>query len=80
MNYNEEERCPKCGNEDYVKNGYNRGRQRYRCRNCGCNYTKSEKPGYPLSIKRKAIQYYLEGIGFRQIERVLVVSHVSVIY
>jgi len=73
-------RCPKCGKEDCVKNGYRRGKQRYRCRGCGCNYTKSEKQGYPLSIKRKAIQYYLEGMGFRQIERVLVVSHVSVIY
>ena len=73
-------RYPKCGKEDCVKNGFDKRRQRYKCKNCGCTYTKSEKQGYPLSIKMKAIQYYLNGMGFRRIERLLVVSHVSVIY
>ena len=35
--------------------------------------------GYSEHIKRKAIQLYLEGNGFRRIERILKVSHVSVI-
>ena len=30
-------------------------------------------------MKQKAIKYYLEGNGFRRIERLLHVSHVSVI-
>ena len=30
-------------------------------------------------FKKEAIGYYLEGIGFRRIERLLGVSHVSVI-
>ena len=48
------------------------------CKNCGCNYTVGQR-GYPEHIKRKAIQLYLEGHGFRRIERILKVSHVSVI-
>ena len=61
-----------------IKNGYHRGKQRYLCKNCGCNYTGSKR-GYPEEVKRKAIKYYLEGLGFRQIERPKHVSHVSVI-
>jgi len=34
-----EKRCPKCGRTEKVKNGFNRGKQRYKCKNCGCNYT-----------------------------------------
>ena len=48
------------------------------CKNCGCNYTVGQR-GYLEHIKRKAIQLYLEGNGFRRIERILKVSHVSVI-
>ena len=46
--------------------------------NCGCDYTVGQR-GYPEPIKRKAIQLYLEGNGFRRIERILKDSHVSVI-
>ena len=38
-----------------------------------------DKNGYPEEVKREAIRYYLEEIGFRRIERMLHVSHVSVI-
>ena len=71
-------KCPKCGRKEKVKNGFNRGKQRYKCKNCGCNYT-GTKHGYSNEIKQEAIRYYLEGMGFRRIERLLHVSHVSVI-
>ena len=74
-----EKRCPKCGRDEKVKNGFNRGKQRYLCKNCGCNYT-GTKNGYLDSVKQEAMKYYyMEGIGFRRIERLLHVSHVSVI-
>ena len=74
----EEKKCPKCGRTEKVKNGFNRGKQRYLCKNCGCNYT-GTKNGYPDSVKQEAIKYYMEGIGFRRIERLMHISHVSVI-
>ena len=43
---------------------------------CGCHYTVGQR-GYPEHIRRKAIQLYLEGNGFRRIKRILKVSHVS---
>lgn len=55
------------------------GKQRYKCKRCGCNFTKSERRG--VSLKKKALAYvlYLEGLGFRSIGRVLGVSNVSVL-
>ena len=43
-----EKRCPKCVREEKIKNGFNRGKQRYLCKNCGCNYT-----GTDLNPKEK---------------------------
>ena len=73
-------RCPKCKGEEKTKNGFKNGVQRYKCKPCGCNYTKSTPRGYPIEVKREALRYYLEGIGFRKIERLLGISHTAVIY
>ncbi len=54
-------------------------RQRYKCSDCGYNYTVELKStAFSASVKRQALQLYLEGLGFRSIGRVLGVSHVSV--
>ena len=52
-------KCPKCGSIRKVKNGLNRGKQRYLCKDCAFNYT-GTKNGYPDSVKCKSIWYYLE--------------------
>ena len=72
-------KCPKCESEEKVKNGFKNSVQRYKCKRCGYNYTKSKPYGYSIEVKRKALKYYLEGIGFRRIERLLGMSHVTVI-
>jgi transposase-like protein len=71
--------CPKCQSEDYVKSGVVKERQRYRCKQCGYFFTvmkqgKSIDPYYVV----KALQLYIEGVTLREIERILGVSHVSV--
>ena len=57
----EEKKCPKCGKREKVKNGFMKGKQRYKCKCCGCNYIGS-KNGYPDHIKQKDIKYYLEAM------------------
>ncbi len=71
--------CPKCSSEKSVKNGVVKGRQRFRCKACGYNFT-VDKMGKSISVYYviKALQLYVEGVGFREIERLLGVSHVSV--
>jgi hypothetical protein len=71
--------CPKCKAEDIAKSGVVKGRQRYHCKSCGYHFTvlkegKSIDPYYVI----KALQLYIEGISLREIERILGISHVSV--
>ena len=71
--------CPRCKSSTHHKNGLVGGRQRYKCHDCGYNFSVELKStASSLSVKRQALQLYLEGLGFRSIGRVLGVSHVSV--
>ncbi len=71
--------CPRCKHENIVKSGTAKGKQRYKCKECGYFFSvlkegKSIDPYYVI----KALQLYIEGLTFREIERILGVSHVSV--
>ncbi|WP_157196663.1 IS1 family transposase [Methanococcoides burtonii] len=71
--------CPRCKSFNHKKNGKIDGRQRYKCHDCEYNYSVELKStASPMSVKRQALQLYLEGLGFRSIGRFLGVSHVSV--
>lgn len=72
--------CPSCSSEENVKSGVVNGRQRYRCKGCGYHFTVSKKgKGIDDYYVNKALQLYLEGLSYREIERILGVSHVTVI-
>jgi transposase-like protein len=48
------------------------GRQRYKCHDCGYNYSVELKStAFPESVKRQALQLFFEGMGFRSIDRYL---------
>ena len=71
--------CPRCNSSNHNKNGIVGWRQRYKCSDCGYNYTVELKStAFSASVKKQALQLYLEGLGFRSIGRFLGVSHVSV--
>ncbi len=72
-------KCPKCDCPETVKNGIIKNRQRFRCKKCDYNFT-VDKLGKGISSYYviKALQLYIEGVSFREIERLLGVSHVSV--
>jgi transposase-like protein len=72
--------CPRCKSPERVKNGKVNNLQRYKCKNCGFNFTVSIKSTIRDSrLKRFALTLYLEGLGFHTIGRILGVSHVAVI-
>ena len=55
-----------------------KGDQRYKCKSCKYRSILKQSPYRScISIKRKALQLYLEGLGFRSIGRILGFSHVS---
>ena len=70
--------CPRCQSAKAVKNGTLNGKQRYKCKTCGCNYTQSKSRKIPLPTKIEALKLYLEGVGFRAIERLTGVCHTTV--
>lgn len=71
--------CPKCKSENINKSGFVKGRQRFMCKDC--NYFFSVmKDGKNIDnyYVIKALQLYIEGVSLREIERLIGVSHVSV--
>ena len=71
--------CPNCNSDKYVKSGIVKDRQRYKCKSCGY-YFSVNKLGKKIDnyYVNKALQLYLEGLTYREIERILGVSHVSI--
>ena|SRR5579872_3577814 len=74
-----EKACAKCNSENIVKAGFARSKQRYKCKQCGFHFTTAIEIAYPVETKRRAIQLYLEGLGFRAIGRVLGMSNTTVL-
>jgi len=74
-------KCIKCNQDNKVKDGMARGKQRYRCKNCNYRFTverrSSEKP---LELKRMALRLYLEGMGIRAIGRALNINFMTIYY
>jgi transposase-like protein len=74
-------KCPQCGDErkQYRNGKTEAGSQRYRCYRCQHSYTPQKKrQGYAREIRRKAIQFYVDGANLRRIGRQLGVHHQTV--
>jgi transposase-like protein len=71
-------RCKRCGGEERVKNGLTRGKQRYRCKACGLNFTGTPPRGMPLRVKVTAVLLYLSGLSMNRTAKLLGVSTPSV--
>ncbi len=67
-------RCKGCGSEGHVKNGLMRGKQRYRCRACGLNFTDTPPRGMPLAAKAAAVLLYVGGLSMNRTAKLLGVS------
>ena len=71
-------RCKGCGGEEHVKNGFMRGKQRYRCKACGLNFTDTPPRGLPLRLKVEAVLLYVSGLSMNRTAKLLGVSTPSV--
>jgi transposase len=64
-------RCKRCGSGEHVKNGGMRGKQRYRCRACGLNFTDTPPRGKPLALKVTAVLLYVSGLSMNRTAKLL---------
>jgi transposase-like protein len=72
--------CPECQSTHVRKNGKKKGKQNHICVNCGRQFIdRYDEPGYSDEFKRECLKMYLNGMGFRGIERVKGVHHTTVI-
>ena len=55
-----------------------RGKQRYRCKACGLNFTDTPPRGMPLALKLTAVLLYLSGLSMNCTAKLLGVSTPSV--
>ena len=72
-------RCPKCGCPEVVKNGNHLGRQRYRCKTCVFQFTRTTARGRPASEKATAVLLYTLGLSLNCIARMFKVSTPAVL-
>ncbi len=73
-------KCIHCASTKTSKNGHRRGKQCYICRDCGRQVLESyDTLGYRNSIKEHCLTLYLNGMGFRAIERAMGVNHNTII-
>jgi transposase-like protein len=72
--------CPRCASTHIRKNGWQRSKQNYICVQCGRQFLDCYDPkGYLEDFKRECLEMYVNGSGFRAIERVKKVHHTTVI-
>ena len=74
--------CPDCQSDHIRKNGKNRqGKQNYICADCQRQFIQKYEAhrGYSEDFKRECLTMYVNGLGFRAIERVKGVHHTTVL-
>ncbi len=73
--------CPECNCTHIRKNGKKKGKQNHICVNCGRQFIDCYETsrGYSDEVKRECLKMYVNGMGFRGVERVKGVHHTTVI-
>ena len=71
--------CAQCVSSRIVKNGRSRhGHQRFKCRECGATFGQEDHRRVAPELRENALRHYAEGVGLRATERLVGVSHNSV--
>lgn len=72
--------CPECGSANISRNGKQKGKQNHICKDCRRQFIDDYAlVGYSDEFKRECLKMYVNGMGFRGIERVKGVHHTTVI-
>jgi transposase len=72
------EACPACSGTALIRSGHACGRQRWRCKGCGRQFTRTTPRGQPAAAKQQAIALYCTGLSMNAISKYVGVSAQSV--
>jgi len=72
--------CPECKSTHIHKNGHKKSKQNYLCVNCGRQFIEcyEAQKGYVKEVKQQCLSMYVNGMGFRAIERVTGVHNTTI--
>lgn len=73
------ERCPRCGGAALIRSGHACGKQRWRCKGCNRQFTRTTPRGMPAAVKREAVALYCTGLSLNAIARRFGVAAQSVL-
>lgn len=71
--------CPKCSSPQISKNGKIKGVQRYKCKECQYQFTRTIPRERPATDKALALTLYLMGVSMNAIGRLIKVSTPAVL-
>ena len=71
-------KCKRCKSEEYVKAGFVKTEQRYKCKKCGCQFVPTRNKGRSKEEKLMAVWLYYHRLSFRAVAKLLKVSVRSV--
>ena len=71
--------CPRCGSRRVVKSGHVLGKQRWWCRSCRSQFTKTNGSNTPETVKRAAVSLYGHGLSLRTVAGLLGTTAQSVL-
>ena len=71
--------CPKCRTEAPNKNGQHLGKQRWKCRSCHFEFTRTEPKGKPYWMKELALRLYQNRMSLNGIAKLFHVSTPAVL-
>ena len=70
--------CPACDGTVLIRSGYACGRQRWRCKGCGRQFTRTTPRGKSAAMKAAAVELYCTGLSLSAVGKRLGVSAQSV--
>ena len=71
--------CPACGGSELIRSGHACGRQRWCCKGCGRQFTRTTPRGKPAAMRQEAVGLYCTGLSMSAISKRLGVSAQSVL-
>ncbi|MCE2415966.1 IS1 family transposase [Candidatus Poribacteria bacterium] len=71
--------CPKCQHPHFVKNAFVNSTQRYKCKACHYQWTRTTPRGHPTTHKRLSVLLYCHGISMNAIAELFEVSTTAVL-
>ncbi len=71
--------CPKCNHDYTIKSGKVKGSQRWKCKGCGFQFTRTTPRGRPLWQKSLAVFLYCHGVSMNALAKMFQVQTSSIL-